>query len=161
MPKEELFRVNGGEVVTLSRKVAYENTQFVVRPYTNKWYNCSGCRKRHNTNKHLLYERTSSSYNHVIYPRIPTCGSEVCFNIILLKNSDMFARRGYKNVISVKQNEIADYIKCHNCGTRTGPGYNRQIPFLQAYFVNSSGKETKFKTFCCLDCFKIHVSKPL
>ena len=160
MPKEEVFRLSGGEIVTLTRKSAYEGSEFVVRPYTNKWYNCAGCRKRHNTNKHLLFADSSYSRSTCIYPRIPTCGSDVCLNMILLKKADSL--KGYKNIVAVKQDEVADYVKCGNCGTWTGPGYNsRKIPFLQAYFVNSSGKETKFKTFCCLDCFKIHVSRPL
>lgn len=164
MPKEELFRVNGGEVVTLSRKVAYENTQFVVRPYTNKWYNCSGCRKRYNTNKHLLYgQNNSSSWGGtlVVYPKIPTCGSETCFNMILLKKGEKL--KHYSNIRAVKVDEVADYIKCANCSLCTGPGYtNRTLerPFLQAY-IDIDGKETKFKVFCCLDCFKIYVSEPL
>ena len=164
MLKEELFRINGGDIVTLSRKVNYSNQEFVVRPYTNKWYNCAGCRKRHNTNKHFLYG-DQINYNwgrdSIIYPRIPTCGSEVCFNMILLKKEEKL--RKYKNIHAVKCDDFADYVKCANCGLFTGSGYKNRTknrPFLQAYCVNK-GKETKFKVFCCLDCFKIHISEPL
>ena len=162
MLKEELFRVNSGDtVVTLSRKIKYSSEEYVVRPYTNKWYNCAGCRKRHNTNKHLLYGDQIGWRNSIIYPRIPTCGSEVCFNMILLKKEKKL--RKYTNIHAVKCDDFADYAKCANCGLFTKPRYSNRTknrPFLQAYCVNK-GKETKFKVFCCLDCFKIYVSEPL
>ena len=149
------FRVNGGDIVTITRKVN-EGVSFVVRPYTNKSYNCAGCRKRHHTNKHVLkgvnttYARSQPWW---IYPKIFTCGSEVCFNMAILRYNEKLSR--YKNIIA--EPYTGDYTKCANC-TRYSPDGDRQ--FLQAFQV-FNGKEKKYATYCCMDCFKMSISKPL
>lgn len=150
------FRVNGGDIVTITRKVN-DGDSFVVRPYTNKSYNCAGCRKRHFTNKHVLKgvdNIYAGSRLLLIYPKIFTCGAEVCFNMAILRHNEKLSR--YKNIIA--EPYTGDYIKCANCARYNHSG--RGVSFLQAFRVYN-GKEKKYATYCCLDCFKMSISRAI
>ena len=149
-------RFNGGDIITITRQIDFEvGLSFVVRPYTNKSYNCAGCRKRHHANKHVL-KGTNTGYRSRpwwIYPKIFTCGSEVCFNMAILRYNEKLSR--YKNIIA--EPYTGDYTKCANCTRNNRSGHGT---FLQAFRVYN-GKEKKYATYCCMDCFKMSVSKPL
>ncbi len=150
-------RFNGGDIITITRQIDFEvGLSFVVRPYTNKSYNCAGCRKRHFTNKHVLKGVDSiyaGSRLLLIYPKIFTCGAEVCFNMAILRHNEKLSR--YKNITA--EPYTIDYVKCANCTRYNHSGHNR---FLQAFQVYN-GKEKKYATYCCMDCFKMSISRAI
>lgn len=172
----DIITLTPGELIKVTREITVDYP-VVLRPFVNKGYNCQGCRKRHHDNRHIINgtllnkekEYRFSSWNNrwsrgevenEVSPRIRFCGTEECFNMILLKNEEILAK--YKKIMKEPYSSYNDLVTCKKCHcARNKPTAKNPEPiFYQAWGLPpNEGDYVKEGTFCSTNCFKTYFTK--
>lgn len=169
----DIITLNPSDLITVTRELVVDYP-VSLRPYVDKGFNCQGCRKRHVDNRHIIegkyivkqgeyrygYNSGWNGYRGLeeVKPNLRFCGSEECFNMILLKHADELAK--YKKLQKTPYPVENERVMCKKCKTwRAKPTKKEPKPIFYQAWININGVDTKDKSLCSVSCFKQYYTR--